>query len=182
MPIFEFRWQAFNDVSTPIRPNGTNNSYGCFDALKGRYGVYVFHGREDGIVRYVGSAGTKGNPERDVYTRLKQQYTKSTTGATFYKRWHAIEYPRALRNPDHLFVPHNAFLGLCGQWSLGTLTISDHGAVELVPAVEHALIHLLRPKYVGYAADPGSMPSRLSAAVRVDADCTVLEVCGHRES
>ena len=181
MTNFEFRWQAFNDASTPIRPRGTKNSYRCFDELNGCYGVYVFHGREDGIVRYVGSAGTKRNPERDVYDRLKQHYVTGT-GATFYRRWLATEHPDALRDPEHLFDRHDEFLGRFRQWSLGTLTISDHGEVELIPAVEHALIHLLRPKYVGHAADPGSMPSRLSAAIRADAGCTVLEVCGHGES
>ena len=176
MPSFEFRWQAFNDIGTPIRPRGTNNSYRCFDVLKGRCGVYVFHGREDGIVRYVGSAGTTRNPDR-IYDRLKQHYVPGT-GALFYKKWLAIKHPDAPLGGDHLFNRHDEFLGRFRQWSLGTLTTSDHGVVEMVPAIEHALIHLLRPKYIGHTAAPGSMPSRLSAAVRVDAGRTVLEVCG----
>lgn len=177
MPNFEFRWQAFNDASTPIRPRGTNNSYCCFDALKDSYGVYVFHGRDDGIVRYVGSAGTQGNLDRDIYDRLKQHYVRGT-GAWFYKKWLAIKHPDAPRGRDHLFNRHDEFLGRFGQWSLGTLTTSDHGVVEMVPAIEHALIHLLRPKYIGHAPDPGSMPPSLSATIRVDADRRILEVCG----
>lgn len=182
MTNFEFCWQAFNDASAPIRSRGTKSPYRCFDTLKRRYGVYVFYGREDGIVRYVGKAGTKDNSERDVYDRLKQHYTKSKTGATFYKRWLGIVDSNAPRNPEHLLDRHGEFLGRFRQWSLGTLTTSEHGVVELVPAVEHALIHLLRPKYVGHADDPGSMPRRLSAAVRVGAGRTVFEVCGDGES
>ena len=165
MPTLEFCKQTFDDLSRPLQGNGSRNSYHCFEDLKKRYGVYVFYGKDDCIVRYVGSAGTRNNRDRDVYTRLTQHYTKSKTSATFYKNWHASNCASAPRDSDQLFHMHDAFLARFGQWSLDTLTTRDHDAVELVQAVEHSLIHLLRPKYVGHSNNPGSMPAQLSDTI-----------------
>jgi len=181
MPNIDFSRNHFVNAEVPIRPNGTNNSYGCFNGLKKRYGVYVFHGRDDRIVRYVGSAGTIGNLNRDVSARLKQHYTRSKTGATFYRKWLAAEHPCAPRDEGHLFAQHAEFLAQFGRWSLDTVTIADHSAVELVPAVEHALIHALRPKYNGHLEDAGEMPAQLSARVTWCAGRTVVEVCSGRD-
>ena len=176
MPNIHFRSSCIVEAGLPIRPNGPPNSYADINRLKGGYGVYVFHGRDDQIVRYVGSAGTIANRARDVPARLKQHYTKSKKGASFYLAWLTLERPDARRDDAHLFDWHADFLSEFGGWSLATLTTMEHRVVELVPAVEHALIHALRPKYNGHPGDPGEMPDRLSATATWGDGRTVLEV------
>ena len=174
--IIPFHSSSIVDAGAPIQSSRARNSYPCINRLRGRYGVYIFHGRDDGIVRYVGSAGTIANPKRDVPARLKQHYTRSTTGATFYRNWLAVEHPDAPRDDAHLFDRHDDFLAEFAGWSIAALTITDHAAVELAPAVEHVLIHALRPKYNGHPADPGSMPAGLSASATWNTARTVVEV------
>ena len=175
MPSVDFNCRVFDQAGVPIRPNGTRNSYGCFNGLKGCYGVYLFHSRDDRIVRYVGRAGTVSNPDRDLYARLQQHYTKST-GANFYRNWLAVEHPGARRDEPHLWEWHDDFLRRFEEWSLTTLTTVDHGAVELVRAIEHALIHALHPTYNGHDGEPCRMPAQLSASATWCAGRTVLEV------
>ena len=116
-----------------------------------------------GSVRYVGSASTIADPKRDVPARLKQYLTRSKTGATFYRKWLTVTHPYAPRDDAHLLDQHADFLAQFGQWDIAALTIPDHGAVELVPELEHALIHVLRPEYNGHSEDPGRVPAALSA-------------------
>lgn len=176
MPTFEFLWKHFPDASLPTRSSGPNNSYSCFDCLERVYGVYVFRHRESGIVEYVGRGGTRRNEARYVLCRLKQHYTKSKTGATFYKRWREIEHPNALQESEDLFAQHGQFLNRFSLLSLSALVISDHSAVDLVPAIEHMLIHTFRPKYQGHQSNPRSFPTRLSASMTVDSSEATLQV------
>ena len=133
----EFDWMLQNincqiscisELSKPFTPHGEKNNYDIFEAIRHRYGVYVFVDESDAVL-YVGKA-----PKQSLKKRIKQYYTHDDSGGTFRNNW--CGQNRSFED----------FKKALGSWKLVTVSTSEESASWILP-LEGILISLLEPKY-----------------------------------
>ena len=128
LPNIDCRIICVSELSKPFSSEDGTNDYEIFDAVKGRYGVYVFVDESNDFL-YVGEAHYQSLKER-----ITQNYTENDTGGTFRENWCEQE------------GDFGDFKNNLGKWRVVTVSTSIRNDDWIQP-FESELIELLKPKY-----------------------------------
>lgn len=161
----EIRKYVVEDAGTPLKGKGQQNDYSCFNAVHERQGVYVFQRRNDGLILYVGQAGS-GEVQR-LRERVKQHYVVTDTGGKFHINWRSKHCDncchrekngkKILECVDGEECEFSAYENLLHESRVIFFYSEDGNATkEKVDALEAFLLLSLRPRY-----DSRSMQMRL---------------------